>query len=246
MTEHSASPARPPLQVQRFTTNELVQHWVLLISLTVLALTGLALFAHGTWLGRTLIALEGGIEARGVIHRAFAVLLMILVGWHFCYVVFTERGHRQLMEMLPHVSDLRDAGNLLRYLLGFCDSAPEFGRFTPLQKLQYWGASLGSLMMVFTGLILWFHTAAMAVVPKWVLDVTTIVHGYEGLILFGLLFGWHLYIVHLSPGSFPLQKAFLTGRITASRLWSEHRLEYRELFGEASPPADPTAGEQDS
>jgi len=224
-----------PRDVLRFTVGERVQHWALLVTLTVLALTGLALFAHGTWLGRTLIALEGGMEARGTLHRVFAVALMALAAWHFLYTVFTERGHRQLMELLPRGRDFADAAGLVAYYLGRRASPPEFGRYTPLQKLQYWGAGLGSLLMIFTGLLLWFHTQTMAVVPKWVVDVTAIVHGYEGLILFLLLFGWHLYIVHLSPGNFPMQRTFLTGRIDRARMWREHRREYRELFGDAPP-----------
>lgn len=231
-----------PREIQRFTANELAQHWVLLITLVVLTLTGLGLFAGDTWLGRTLISLEGGIEARGTIHRVSAVGLMLLVGWHFVYVVFSERGHRQLMEMRPKTQDFRDTGTLLAFLLGRRGAMPEFGRFTPLQKLQYWGAGIGSLTMVATGLVLWLHTAAMMVMPKWVFDVTTIVHGYEGLILFALLFGWHLYIVHLSPGNFPLQSTFLTGRISTSRMRREHGIEYRREFGEQKPPAEPRAG----
>ena len=225
-----------PRTIQRFTANELAQHWVLLVSLTVLAATGLGLFAAETRFGRTLIALEGGIEARGTLHRVFAVVLMVLAGWHFLYVVFTERGHRQLMEMRPRAADLRDAGALLAFLLGRRRALPEFGRYTPLQKLQYWGAGLGSLTMILTGLVLWFHTASMMVMPKWVFDVTAIVHGYEGLLLFALLFGWHLYIVHLSPGSFPMQRTFLDGKISARRLWSEHRAEYRRELGDEPPP----------
>ncbi len=228
-------------EIQRFTANELAQHWVLMITLTVLALTGLALFAHGTLIGRVLMAIEGGMEARGAIHRFFAVVLMLLTAWHFLYVVFTERGHRQLMEMLPRASDLSGFARLLGYYLGRAPEVPAFGRFTPMQKLQYWGAGIGSLMMIGTGLILWFHTQAMAVLPKWLFDVTTIVHGYEGLILFILLFGWHLYIVHLSPGNFPMQRTFLSGRISRQRLWQEHRLEYRELFGD-TPPTAPLGG----
>lgn len=229
----------PDRAIRRFTAAELAQHWVLLITLTVLALTGLALFAHGTWLGRALIALEGGIEARGIIHRVAAVVLMALVGWHFLYVVFSERGHRQLMALRPTRRDFSTIGTLIAYYLGRTASAPDFGRFTPLQKLQYWGAGIGSLTMIATGFVLWFHTQAMAVVPKWVIDVTTIVHGYEGLILFVLLFGWHLYIVHLSPGNFPMQRTFLDGTVTAATMWREHRLEYEEVFG----PEPPVAGE---
>ena len=224
-------------EVVRFTAVELVQHWILLVTLTVLAVTGLALFAHETWIGRTLIALEGGVETRGIIHRVGAVVLVALVAWHLLYVLFTERGHRQLMEMKLRVADVRAVGLLVGYYLGRRTELPDFGRFTPMQKLQYWGAGLGSFLMIITGFILWFHTQAMAVAPKWVIDITTIVHGYEGLILFALLFGWHLYIVHLSPGNFPLQRTFISGRITRERLSTEHKLEYRELFGEQSPEA---------
>lgn len=241
MTERAAARSNESGEVARFTTHELVQHWVLLVTLTVLALTGLALFFHSSWLGRTLISLEGGIESRGSIHRVFAVALIILAIWHFIYVVFTERGHRQLMAMKLHGRDFNHVGELLAYYLGRRAELPPFGRFTPMQKLQYWGAGLGSLLMIATGFVLWFHTQAMAVMPKWVIDVTTIVHGYEGLLLFALLFGWHLYIVHLSPGNFPLQQTFLTGTISRERLWREHREEYRELYGE-EPPAAPGEG----
>lgn len=241
----TADHRRDDEEIQRFTANELAQHWVLMVTLTVLALTGLALFAHGTIIGTVLMTIEGGIEARGAIHRFFAVVLMVLTAWHFLYVVFTERGHRQLMAMLPRSGDLRGFAALLRYYLGRAPEPPAFGRFTPMQKLQYWGAGIGSLMMIGTGLILWFHTQAMAVLPKWLFDVTMIVHGYEGLILFILLFGWHLYIVHFSPGNFPMQRTFLSGRISRRRLWQEHRLEYQDLFGSA-PPASPAgeAGEE--
>jgi len=242
VTDVPDNPPSKQARVRRFTAVELAQHWALLVTLTVLAVTGLALFAHGTWLGRTLIALEGGMETRGILHRCFAVLLMLIVVWHFLYVVFTERGHRQLMAMLPTRADFSAVGALIAYYLGRRPEPPPFGRFTPLQKLQYWGAGLGSLVMIGTGFVLWFHTQAMAVMPKWVIDVTAIVHGYEGLILFLLLFGWHLYIVHLSPGNFPMQTTFLTGTISAERLFREHRLEYEELFGPEEPRDD---GERD-
>ncbi len=235
MSEPRGERPRPDAKVRRFTAVELAQHWVLAVTLSVLAFTGLALFAHDTSFGRALIALEGGLEARGLVHRVFAVVLTLLVAWLFLYVVFTERGHRQLMALLPTRHDLAAVGGLLAYYLGRRPEPPRFGRFTPLQKLQYWGAGLGSLLMIATGLVLWFHTQAMAAMPKWVIDVTAIVHGYEGLILFLLLFGWHLYIVHLSPGNFPLQRTFLDGTITAERLFEEHRLEYEELFGPEAP-----------
>ncbi|MCS7183391.1 MAG: cytochrome b/b6 domain-containing protein [Thermoanaerobaculum sp.] len=230
-----ANAPRKDQLVVRFTRVELIQHWVLLVSLLGLALTGLALFAHATPLGRWLIELEGGMEARGLWHRVFAVLLIGLTVWHLLYVLFSPRGNEQLRAMVPTRQDLRDLASLIRYYRGVQGEPPEFGRFSPLQKLQYWGAGVGSLIMIFTGFILWFHTEAMMVLPKWLFDVTAVVHGYEGLLLFIVLFVWHVYMVHLSPGHFPWSRVFLTGKITAEELWRHHRAEYRALFGDEPP-----------
>jgi formate dehydrogenase subunit gamma len=234
--------------VVRFTRGELLQHWVLFICLTGLALTGLALFFQDTFLGRWLIVVEGGIESRGVLHRIFAVGLMALCAWHLVYILFTERGHRQLMEMRPRAADFRDFAGTLAYYFFRRKEMPDFGRYTPIQKLQYWGAAVGSLLMILTGLALWSETTSMAMTGKWVLDVTAVIHGYQGLILFMLLFGWHLYIVHLSQGNFPMQRTFLDGRISRRRLWEEHRGEYIETFGPEPPPGvepeQPAAGEE--
>lgn len=229
------TPPKKGQTITRFSRVELAQHWVLMITLLGLALTGLALFAHGTWVGKVLMTIEGGMESRGFLHRFFAVVLMGLTLWHLAYVLFSPRGNEQLRAMLPSREDLRGVLGILRFYRGKQPELPEFGRFTPLQKLQYWGAGLGSLMMIFTGLILWFHTQAMAVLPKWLFDVTAVIHGYEGLLLFLVLFVWHLYIVHLSPGNFPMSRIFLTGKITVEELWRDHRAEYRQLFGDEPP-----------
>lgn len=229
------TPPKKGQEVIRLTRVELAQHWVLMVTLLGLALTGLALFAHGTWVGKVLMALEGGMESRGILHRVFAVILMALTLWHLGYVLFSPRGNEQLRAMVPRRVDIQGVIGMLRYYRGKQQELPEFGRFTPLQKLQYWGAGLGSLLMILTGLLLWFHTEAMAVLPKWLFDITAVIHGYEGLLLFLVLFVWHIYIVHFSPGNFPMSRTFLTGKITAEELWRDHRAEYRTLFGDEPP-----------
>jgi formate dehydrogenase gamma subunit len=249
VSEQPHQPGAGDEAVVRFTAGELFQHWVLFICLTGLALTGLALFFQDTFLGRWLIAVEGGVESRGIIHRIFAIGLMALSAWHLVYIMFTDRGHQQLMEMLPRSGDFRDFKDTLAYYFSRGRSLPSFGRFTPIQKLQYWGAATGAVLMIVTGLILWMETPSISLLGKWVLDVTAIVHGYEGLILFMLLFGWHLYIVHLSQGNFPMQRTFIDGKISRQRLWEEHRREYIAMYGpnppEAGapdPPAKPVGG----
>jgi hypothetical protein len=47
-----------------------------------------------------------------------------------------------------------------------------------------------------------------------------------------ILFLWHLYNVHLHPSVFPMNPAWLTGKVSVEWLREEHPLEYEKLKGE--------------
>ncbi len=218
-------------EVVRFSKNILIQHIILMTSMIMLSITGLALKYSDSWLGRLFIKLEGGLETRGIIHRTFAVILILLGVYHLLYVMFTEEGHRELMKIRPTWKDFKDFWQYLGYSLFGKGSMPKVGKYDFRQKFQYWGVIVGFWVMVLTGFILWFGSAAMAVFPKWVIDTTFIFHGYGGLLIFLILFLYHLYNVHLNPDHFPMSKTWLTGRISIEELRREHPLEYEELFG---------------
>lgn len=223
-----------PEAILRFTVNERLQHAVLMVCVLLLMVSGLSLRFADTWFGRAVIAAEGGIEARGALHRIAAVGLLALWVYHALYVVFTERGHAQLMAMRLRVQDLRDLATTLRANLGGAVALPQYDWFDFRQKLQYWAVAAGSSLMAVTGLLLWFETQSMSAFPKWVLDLTRIVHSGEGLLIFVLLFLWHLYDTHLRPGVFPMDWSWLTGRLTRDELRQRHPLEYERRFG--APP----------
>jgi len=67
--------------------------------------------------------------------------------------------------------------------------------------------------------------------PKIVLDLAIIIHGYQGLLAFAVLFLWHLYNVHLHPSVFPMNPSWITGKVSAEWLREEHPLEYEKLKG---------------
>ena len=67
---------------------------------------------------------------------------------------------------------------------------------------EYWGATTGVFLISVTGIILWAESFSMRFFPKFVLDLTLIIHGYQGLLIFVILLFWHLYIVHLHPSVF--------------------------------------------
>ena len=228
-----------PDGVLRLSLNERLQHLALILCVIVLMATGLSLRFSDTWFGQAVIALEGGIEARGVLHRASAVGLMLLWIYHALYVVFTERGHGQLMAMMPKLRDLRDVVATLRCNVKANQQPPRFGRFDFRQKFQYWAVGVGGAVMTLTGVILWFESESMAVMPKWVVDVTRIVHSGEGLLIFVVLFLWHLYDTHLRADVFPMDWTWLNGRMTVEELKTRHPLEYERMFGQDDEEGKP-------
>ena len=217
------------VEIQRFTLSERLQHGVLMISTLVLLITGFSLLFHDLWIGRWLLWLEGGVQGRGLIHRWAAAILMGVCGYHFLYILFTDRGHAQFMSMRPRRQDVRDLLQVVRLNLGRPAQRPAFDRFDYRQKFQYWAFFIAGASMIVSGLALWFATQAMAVMPKWTFDLLAVLHGWESIVIFLLLFVWHLYDVHLRPEVFPMDWSWLTGRISLADLRARHRAEYERL-----------------
>ena len=220
------------VQVMRMSFMFRVQHLLLMVSLFVLAVTGFELMFHENWLSRFLIDLEGGILNRGIIHRAAAVALMAQLIFHAFYMLVTRAGRREIREFLLTAKDFDDFLQAIRFNLGLAGEYPRFGKYGYKEKFQYWGATIGIFLISLTGIVLWAENVSMRFLPKFMLDLTLIIHGYQGLLIFVILLFWHLYIVHLHPSVFPMNRAWLTGRVDAEWLREEHPLEYEKLKGE--------------
>ena len=65
------------LYFQRLTLNQRLQHVVIFLSFTVLAVTGLPLKFHHTWWGERLYGYVGGITVAPFIHRVSAVVMTL-------------------------------------------------------------------------------------------------------------------------------------------------------------------------
>lgn len=218
--------------VERFTLSQRIQHFIMLTTMMVLLLTGIILLFHEAWWAAGLVRLEGGMAARGLVHRTAAVVLMFLCCWHAYQVVFTRWGHEEFMRLKPTLQDLKDFLQMMRFNLGTAPEPPHFDKYSYAEKVQYAGVVVGSLIMIGTGLLLWFENISMAALPKWVIDVTTVVHGYNGVLAFIVLLLWHLYNVHLNPRVFPMNKVWLTGTMSLQELREQHYREYLKIKGQ--------------
>jgi formate dehydrogenase gamma subunit len=225
--------------VQRLTLAERVQHVVLMVSFTVLIVTGIPLLFPET----PLIRLFGGaFSLRTFLHRFAGVTLAGLAAFHVLYVLFSEEGRRNFGWMAPRMQDLKDFVHHVRYQLGKTDEPPSFGKFNPFEKIEYFAVVWGSAVMVATGFMMWFFEATLRVFPKWVYDLIVLVHGYEALLAFLSIILWHLYNVHLKPGAFPMSRVWIDGKITLRHLKEHHRAEYRSWVRRQRPPGESAGG----
>src|SRR3972149_8058618 len=101
--------------VIRLTLAERVQHIVLMVSFTVLIVTGVPLLFPET----PLIRVFGGMfPVRTFLHRFAGVTLALLAAFHVLYVLFSAEGRRDFGPMAPRPHDVQDFARYLTYQMG--------------------------------------------------------------------------------------------------------------------------------
>ena len=214
--------------VERMSLAERWQHALLALSFIVLVYTGFALKFPDTWLFAWLVALEKGAAIRGWVHRGAAVVMVLACLWHLAYLP-TRRGRSLLLGMLPRYEDVKEVLQNLGYLLGLRAEPPRFDRFSYIEKAEYLALIWGSIVMVATGGALWFENEALRYLPKWMLDLATMVHYYEAWLATLAIVVWHFYMVIFNPDVYPMNWTWLTGKISVAMLRHEHPREYERL-----------------
>ena len=213
---------------ERMTAVERVQHGLLATSFFTLVYTGFALKFPEMWLFSWLARMPGGYAIRSNIHRVAAVVMVAVSLFHVWYLT-TKRGRRLVADLFPRIEDARDMLANVRYLVGLRKEPARFDRFGYIEKAEYWALIWGTVVMTVTGLLLWFENQALRAMPKWLLDLATLVHYYEAWLAFLAIVVWHLYMVIVNPDVYPMNWTWLTGRISEAQLRHEHYLEWQRI-----------------
>ena len=232
---------------QRFTRGERVQHWLLAGSFMTLAVTGFSLTGGWSVPG---VSAQAGAILRSSVHRGAAVLFIGLAVYHLGYLAFTVRGRQFLGAMVPRlrgtadavccaascfrlgppsVSDWRNLVQTVHYNLGRTRERPRQGRFTYAEKMEYFALIWGGVVMVGTGLALWYEVPFLNRFPFWSFQLATAVHLYEAVLATLAIVVWHFYFTMLNPDVFPMSKTMITGQVTREEMAREHPEELREI-----------------
>jgi cytochrome b subunit of formate dehydrogenase len=235
----------------RMTLSERLQHGALILSFTVLAVTGFMLrYPEAWWVAGLRRVSDHLFDLRSVLHRSAAVVFLGAGLVHVGYLVLTNRGRQFFRDILPRWQDARDAAQMLGHNLGLSPRRPRFGRFSYIEKSEYWALIWGAILMGTTGAILWFDNTFIGLLTKLGSDVARTVHFYEAWLATLAIVVWHIYFVVFNPDVYPMNPSWLTGKLTEKQMEEEHPLELAEIrrrrAGETEPaPAEPPSREPD-
>ena len=193
------------------------QHGVVMVSFVLLVYTGFALKYPEGWWAVPLLSWETQLGLRGILHRAAAVALMGALFWHLVELAASPVLRAKLRGLLFQRKDISDFFQLQLYNLGLDQAKPHFGKFSYIEKLEYWAFMWGMLLMTATGLILWFENFALSFLPKWVSDIATAIHFYEAVLATLAILVWHFYWVIFDPEVYPMDASWWHGKPPAAR-----------------------------
>ncbi len=225
--------------VRRFSGMQMSLHVAIVSSFLLLAATGLPLkFAEASW-APALMALFGGAESAGFLHRLAAIVTFSYFAWHLGMLVHglivkKERGYFWgPNSMTPQPRDIVDLWGMLKFFL-YLGPKPKFDRFTYWEKFDYLAVFWGVAIIGASGLVLWLPTAATRILPGWALNAAYIVHSDEALLATGFIFLFHFFHTHLRPEAFPLDPVVFTGRMPLERFKDERPLEYERMVAQGT------------
>ena len=133
------------------------------------------------------------------------------------------------------------------YLVGLRREPAQFDRFGYIEKAEYWALIWGTVVMSLTGVLLWFENSSLRELPKWMLDLSTVIHYYEAWLAFLAIVVWHLYMNIANPDVYPMNWTWLSGRISEAQLRHEHYREWQRLVeGEVAAEAAASAAAAES
>lgn len=209
----------------RFRLMARIEHMLLLVSFTILCLTGLPQKFPFSPVSQGLINLMGGIETVRYIHRWAAIVLILGTVYHLLTSAYRLFVKHEDMRMLPDLKDGFDLRDTVAYNLGFIDEPPKMRKFNFGEKFEYWAVVWGTAVMIITGFVLWNPIAATRILPGQFIPVALEAHGWEAVLAAVSIVIWHLYNVLVKHRNLSM----FTGVLSHKIMEEEHALELERL-----------------
>ncbi len=219
---------------QRFPILWRVAHLVFLLTTMTLVLTGMTvLYPDSVW-APAVAGLFGGPQMLAIVHHTCAAIFLAVFALHIVYLAVRLGLRRRPFRwfgpdsLVVRWQDFRDAIAMFKWFFGY-GPRPVFDRWTYWEKFDYWAVFWGVAIIGGSGATLYFRVAVARILPGWVFNVATILHGEEAILAAVFLFTVHFFNNHFRPDKFPLDTVMFTGAVTLEEFKREHAVEYARL-----------------
>jgi cytochrome b subunit of formate dehydrogenase len=209
----------------RFPLARRIEHWVMMLSFTLLGMTGLPQRFPDAGLSKAILGILGGIESLRTIHHVAAIVMMFGTAWHILVMGYSVFVLRDQMSMLPTLQDAKDGLQALLYNIGYAKTYPQMGRYTFEEKMEYWAFVWGAIVMGATGFLMWNPITATQYLPGELVPAAKAAHGGEAVLAVLAIIIWHMYGVHIKR----FNKAMFNGKMTEEDMLHEHPLELADI-----------------
>lgn len=211
--------------VVRFSLSQRIEHLILILSFTTLAITGLSQTYYNTAFGNFVMTLLGGIDNFRQVHHIAAFVFGSQSLYHVAVFIDQTFVRRRISKMFPAWSDVTDAIQMIKFNLGLALHHPRFDRYNFEEKAEYWAFVLGTVAMGATGLMQWFPVQLTAVFPGWIVPVARTLHRWEAILVVLAILTWHFYHSVIKT----LNLSIFTGNMSLEQMVEEHPLELAYL-----------------
>jgi cytochrome b subunit of formate dehydrogenase len=185
---------------------------------------------------------------RANLHRIFAVIMIATSISHMWYIFLTRRGRIEFRDILPAPSDFVDFIRNIRFHTWRSSEEAKFGRYDYSQKAEYWALIWGTILMIITGIVLWFPETAVKILPVWTISASQTIHYYEAWLATLAILVWHFFFVIFHPEEYPMSWTWLTGKMSRKAVKKHHARWYEEEFAgketDESETVVPTPGKE--
>jgi formate dehydrogenase gamma subunit len=244
MTDNSADQLAMLEQVDtvkkytRFDISQRVEHFIFLLSFTVLGITGLVQKYSDSTISQQIIRSFGGIENTRQIHHWAAVVMMIVSIFHILNLLYRIYVLRVPWSMMPVIEDIKHLIHDIGYYLGIRKEQAYYGRYNYAEKMEYLAVVWGTIIMGITGFMMWNPIVTTEYLPGQFIPAAKAAHGAEAILAVLSILLWHFYHVHLRH----FNKSMFTGKLTREEMKEEHPAELAEIDAgiNYTPPPNPT------
>jgi cytochrome b subunit of formate dehydrogenase/mono/diheme cytochrome c family protein len=242
MSEHQGEPHQETLTTEkskrflRFELTQRIEHLVMLVSFTILAITGLPQKFPEVGISVWFFRLVGGIELARVVHRSSAVILMLVSIFHIIAVLYRVFVKRVRLTMLPLWEDAKHVYEDVMFYLGLRAQKARYDRYNYAEKAEYLAVVWGTIIMAITGFMMWNPIATTRILPGEYIPAAKAAHGGEAILAVLAIILWHFYHVHLKH----FNQSMFTGYLNREEMEDEHpaELERIERGVNGEPPPD--------